>query len=122
MPANLHSVLRKKGRPGAAKRRGKMAKPSMTGIWRGEILNLPYTLDLTQLSSHVSGLLTVGGFKKTGSVIGVNYYPVVLLSGSFLRHGAHFHGQFVDENTIKGTIKAAGNAGEITFRRDISVS
>jgi hypothetical protein len=94
-----------------------MAKPSLTGIWKGEALDFPYTLDLTQLSSHVSGLLTVGGFKKTGNVMGVNYYPNVLLSGSFLRHGAHFQGHFVDENTVTGTLKAAGGAGEITFRR-----
>jgi hypothetical protein len=51
---------------------------------------------------------------------GVNYYPVVILSGQFLRHGAHFQGNFVDENTIQGTFKAAGHAREVTFRRSDS--
>jgi hypothetical protein len=97
-----------------------MAKPSMTGIWRGEINGFRYSLDLTQLSSHVGGLLTVGGFKRTGSISGVNYYPVVHLTGQFLRHGAHFQGNFVDENTIQGKFKAAGHAREVTFRRSNS--
>jgi hypothetical protein len=97
-----------------------MAKPVMTGDWRGEINGLRYRLEVLQIASHVSGLLHVGGFKKTGNIGGVNYYPVVVLSGSFLRQGAHFEGRFVDDNTITGTLKFQLDRVTVTFHRDLA--
>ncbi len=94
-----------------------MATPEMTGDWQGEINGLRYGLEVRQIQSHVSGLLHVGGFKKTGHISGVNYYPEVVLSGSFLRAGAAFEGRFVDDDTISGTLKFQRDHAQVTFHR-----
>jgi hypothetical protein len=89
----------------------------MTGIWRGEVRSFRYCLDLVQTANHVSGLLHVGGFERTGNISGVNYYPVINLSGFFIKHGAAFYGKWVDNDTISGTLKYQEDSAEFTFKR-----
>jgi hypothetical protein len=94
-----------------------MAKPVMSGIWKGEVRGFRYCLDVVQLGSHVSGLLHVGGFEKTGNISGWCEYPDVVLSGYLIKHGAHFQGRFTDPNTITGTLKYQKDSAEFTFHR-----
>ena len=54
--------------PSASRKETEMAKPVMSGIWKGEVRGFKYGLDVVQLGSHVSGLLHVGGFEKTGNI------------------------------------------------------
>lgn len=97
-----------------------MANPRMTGIWRGEVGDFKYCLDLIQVKDHVNGTLHVGGFERTGSITGGNYYPEVALSGFFLKVGAAFNGHFVDDNTITGKLRYLDDVEDFTFRRDSS--
>lgn len=95
-----------------------MATPTLTGIWRGQVKDFKFCLDLIQVKDHVNGLLIVGGFTKSGHVVGVNHHPEVMLSGSFLRVGAAFNGYFVNDNRIRGTLRFQDDVADITFRRD----
>jgi hypothetical protein len=94
-----------------------MANPTMTGIWRGEVRGFRYGIEVEQLGDHVVGLLHVGGFERTGSLSGACHYPAVSLAGFFVKHGGHFSGRFVDENTITGTLKYQEDSAQFTLKR-----
>jgi hypothetical protein len=88
----------------------------ITGVWKGTVLGIPFTAELTQEGTKVTGTLNVLG--QSVPVSGTNTPPNVSLSGSSGGQQMSFRGIWQDEDQIVGTLAGAGLNEQVTLDRE----